>query len=130
MNEKIGLLLIDHGSRKQDANKVVIEVARLVHKMSNSLIVQHAHMELAAPSLQQAFERFVAAGVHNVIVQPYFLAPGRHSTSDIPKMVGKIVQKHPKLSIQIGAPLGVHHKMAELVLKRVREADKLNFLSK
>ena len=55
MNEKIGLLLIDHGSRKQDANKVVIEVANLVHEMSNSLIVQHAHMELAAPSLQQAF---------------------------------------------------------------------------
>ena len=129
MNEKIGLLIIDHGSRKRDANKVVIEVASLVHKMSNSLIVQHAHMELATPTLQQAFDRFVEAGVHNIIVQPYFLGPGKHSTSDIPKMVGEIAQKHPKISVQIGAPLGVHHKMAELVLERVREADRLKFLS-
>ena len=129
MNEKIGLLIIDHGSRKQGANEVVIEIASLVHKMSNSLIVQHAHMELATPTIQQAFDRFVEAGVHNIIVQPYFLGPGRHSTSDIPKMVGEIVQKHPKISVQIGAPLGVHRKMAELVLERVREADRLEFLS-
>src|SRR2546426_9564082 len=84
---KSALLLIDHGSRRQDANDLLPQVARMVREMSGFKIVHFAHMELAEPTIQQGFDACVAAGADELIVHPYFLSPGRHSRSDIPRMV-------------------------------------------
>ncbi len=122
MADKTGLLIIDHGSRRPAANRVVRQVAAMVRAKSRFLIVQHAHMELAEPTIQQGFETCVAAGVDAIVVQPYFLGPGRHSTSDIPRMLEEVARKHPRVSVRLGAPLGPHPKMGELILERIREA--------
>jgi len=121
MTKRIGLLIVDHGSLRQEANQVVSQVATMVRKNSHFLIVQHAHMELAEPNIQQGFETCVAAGVDKIIVQPYFLGPGRHSTTDIPRLIQEVSQKHPHLAVSISAPLGPDPKMGELILERVRE---------
>ena len=123
MADKTGLLIIDHGSRRPDANRVVRQVAAMVRAKSGFLIVQHAHMELAEPTIRQGFETCVAAGVDAIVVQPYFLGPGRHSTSDIPRMVGEVARKHPRVTVRLGAPLGPHPKMGELILERIGEAE-------
>lgn len=125
MAEKTGLLIIDHGSRRPDANRVVRQVAEMVRETSRFLIVQHAHMELAEPTIQQGFETCVAAGADAILVQPYFLGPGRHSTSDIPRMVREAARNHPRVTIRFSAPLGPHPKMGELILERIREAEAL-----
>ena len=122
MADKTGLLIIDHGSRRPAANRVVRQVAAMVRVKSRFLIVQHAHMELAEPTIQQGFETCVAAGVDAIVVQPYFLGPGRHSTTDIPRMLEEVAQKHPRVTVRLGAPLGPHPKMGELILERIREA--------
>lgn len=123
MAEKTGLLIIDHGSRRPDANRVVRQVAAMVRAKSGFRIVQHAHMELAEPTIRQGFETCVAAGVDAIVVQPYFLGPGRHSSSDIPRMVGEVARKHPRVTVRLGAPLGPHPKMGELILERIGEAE-------
>ena len=122
MADKTGLLIIDHGSRRPHANRVVRQVAAMVRDKSRFLIVQHAHMELAEPTIQQGFETCVEAGVEAIVVQPYFLGPGRHSTSDIPRMVREAARNHPQVTICFSAPLGPHPKMGELILERIREA--------
>lgn len=123
MAERTGLLIIDHGSRRPDANRVVRQVAEMVREKSRFLIVQHAHMELAEPTIQQGFETCVAAGVDAILVQPYFLGPGRHSTSDVPRMVREAARNHPRVAIRFSPPLGPHSKMGELILERIREAE-------
>ena len=126
MADKTGLLIIDHGSRRPDANRVVRQVAEMVRKESRFLIVQHAHMELAEPTIRQGFETCLAAGVEAIVVQPYFLGPGRHSTSDIPRMVREAARNHPQVTIRLSPPLGPHPKMGELVLERIGEAEILS----
>ncbi|MYC81484.1 MAG: sirohydrochlorin cobaltochelatase [Acidobacteria bacterium] len=126
MTDKTGLLIIDHGSRRPEANRVVRQVAEMVRKESRFVIVQHAHMELAEPTIRQGFETCMAAGVDAIVVQPYFLGPGRHSTSDIPRMVREAARNHPRVTIRLGAPLGPHPKMGELILERIREAEVLS----
>jgi sirohydrochlorin ferrochelatase len=121
MTTKPALLLIDHGSRRQDANDLLPQVARMVREMSGFKIVHFAHMELAEPTIQQGFDACVAAGADEVIVHPYFLGPGRHSRSDIPRMVGEAAANHPQVSFRITEPLGIHPKIGELILERVRE---------
>lgn len=121
MTRKPALLLIDHGSRRQDANDLLPQVARMVREMSGFKIVYFAHMELAEPTIQQGFDACVAAGADEVIVHPYFLGPGRHSRSDIPRMVAEAAAKHQQVSFRITEPLGIHTKIGELILERVRE---------
>jgi sirohydrochlorin ferrochelatase len=116
------LLIIDHGSRIQDANDLLPQVARMLRSMSDFKIVHSAHMELAEPTIQQAFEACVADGADEVIVHPYFLGPGRHSRSDIPRMVAEAAARHPQVRFRITEPLGIHSKIGELILERVRES--------
>jgi len=116
------LLLIDHGSTRDDANDLLPKVARMVRDMSDFEIVCYAHMELAEPTIQQGFDTCVDAGATEVIVQPYFLGPGRHSVSDIPRMVAEAAAKYAEVSYRLTEPLGLDPKMGELILKRVRES--------
>jgi sirohydrochlorin ferrochelatase len=116
------LLLIDHGSTRDDANELLPKIARMVREMSDFEIVCYAHMELAEPTIQQGLDTCVAAGATEVIVHPYFLSPGRHSVSDIPRMVAEAAAKYAGVSYRLTEPLGLDPKMGELILKRVRES--------
>ena len=120
--KKQALLLIDHGSTRDDANDLLPKVARMVQDMSDFEIVCYAHMELAEPTIRQGFDTCVAAGATEVIVHPYFLGPGRHSVSDIPRMVAEAAAKYAGVSYRVTEPLGLDPKMGELILKRVRES--------
>jgi sirohydrochlorin ferrochelatase len=93
----------------------------MLQSMSEFAIVHHAHMEIAEPTIQQGFDSCVAAGAAEVIVHPFFLSPGRHSTMDIPRMVAEAAEKHPHVRVQITKPLGLHPKIGELILERIRE---------
>jgi sirohydrochlorin ferrochelatase len=120
--KKSALLLIDHGSTRDDANELLPKVARMIREMSDFEIVCYAHMELAEPTIQQGFDACVAAGALEVIAHPYFLGPGRHSISDIPRMVAEAAARHSGVSYRITQPLGLDRKIGELILERARES--------
>ncbi len=116
--EKVALLLVDHGSRFQEANDMLADVATMVKRLSGLERVHYAHMELAEPTIQQGFETCVREGATAVVVHPYFLSPGRHSTSDIPRMVAEAAQAFPGIAYCVTEPLGLHPKIGEVVLER------------
>jgi sirohydrochlorin ferrochelatase len=120
--KKQALLLVDHGSTRDDANELLPKVAQLVKEISDFEIVCWAHMELAEPTVQQGFDACIERGAEEVIVHPYFLSPGRHSVSDIPRLVVEAAARHPGVSYRITSPLGLDPKMGELILQRVRES--------
>jgi len=119
--KKSALLLIDHGSIRDDANDLLLKVARMVKEMSDFEIVCYAHMELAEPTIQQGFDACIVAGADELIVHPYFLGPGRHSVSDIPDMVAQAAARHSGVSYRITEPLGLDPKIGKLILERVHE---------
>ncbi len=116
--QKVGLLLVDHGSRFQEANDMLADVAAMVKRLSGLDCVQYAHMELAEPTIEQGFARCVREGATAVVVHPYFLSPGRHSTSDIPRMVTEAARAFPGIAYCVTEPLGLHSKICEVVLER------------
>ncbi|MCI0625304.1 MAG: sirohydrochlorin cobaltochelatase [Acidobacteria bacterium] len=120
--KKQALLIIDHGSIRDDANELLPKVARMLKEMSDFEIVCYAHMELAEPTIQQGFDACIARGAEEVIVHPYFLGPGRHSVSDIPHMVAQAAARHSGISYRITEPLGLDAKIVGLILERVRES--------
>ena len=80
--------------------------------------VEAAHMELADPSIEEAFGRCVAAGATAVAVSPFFLSPGRHWQEDIPKLVKEAADKHPGVGYFVAAPLGLHPLMNDIIDSR------------
>ena len=119
---KRGLLLVDHGSRREQANAVLVQVAEIIRRQSDFAVVHYAHMEIAEPTIAQGFDACVADGVREVIVHPYFLAPGDHYNDTVPRLVAEAAARHPDVRWTITAPLGIHAKLCEVVLERVEAA--------
>ena len=114
-----GILIVDHGSRKDEANEMLPHMAELIQSLAvGDVVVRHAHMELADPDIGEGFADCVRAGATEVIVFPYMLSPGRHSTSDIPRMVAKVAQAFPGVGYSVTPAFGLHDKLAEVVLER------------
>jgi sirohydrochlorin ferrochelatase len=113
------ILLIDHGSRRDAANEMMDCMANLVQAMAGpDVVVRYAHMELAEPSIEAGVRQCVQAGATELIVFPYMLSPGKHSTGDIPRMVAAAAVAHPSLHVRVTSAFGVHEKLAELILGR------------
>ena len=113
------ILLIDHGSRRDAANEMMDCMAHLVQAMAGpAVVVRYAHMELAEPSIAAGVRACVEAGATELIVFPYMLSPGKHSTGDIPRMVAEAAAAHPSLDVRVTSAFGVHEKLAEVILGR------------
>ena len=123
----LGLVIVDHGSKKAAANDMLIDVAAMFRRVSECRIVEPAHMELAEPSIDAAFDKCVAQGATFVVVHPYFLSPGRHSTTDIPRMVAEAAARHPGVGFHVTQPLGLDDKIAQLMLQRIDHCLKNSF---
>jgi sirohydrochlorin ferrochelatase len=113
------ILLVDHGSRLDAANEMMNCMANLVQAMAGpDVVVRYAHMELAGPSIAAGVRQCVEAGATDLIVFPYMLSPGKHSTGDIPRMVAEAAEAYPALAVRVTSAFGVHEKLAEVILGR------------
>ncbi len=117
---KKALIIVDHGSKLDEANLMLAEIAQLLKDKDSAdfEIIAYCHMEIAEPTIEQAFNDCVSKGATDITVHPYFLAPGRHSTQDIPRMVKEAARNHPHISYFVTEPLGVHDKIIEVILER------------
>lgn len=116
---KLGVIIVDHGSRRAESNALLLEVVADFARASGMPIVEPAHMELAEPSIATAFARCVARGAETVVVFPYFLLPGRHWHEDIPELAAAAAKRHPGVCFLVTAPFGLHPLMAEVIRQRI-----------
>jgi sirohydrochlorin ferrochelatase len=119
-SEQIGIIIVDHGSRRRESNEMLHTAAEAFASQSEYGIVEPAHMELAEPTIAQAFQRCVDRGAKQVIVFPYFLSPGRHWTEDIPALVAEAAQPFPRVQWLVTAPFGLHPGMLNIINDRIR----------
>lgn len=119
------IMLIGHGSVRPGAGASMIRLAERVHQMGVAPIVQVGFLNYSRPTFAEALDRCVRAGALEVIVQPYFLVPGRFVRSELQALVEAGGAAHPELGLCIAEPFGDHQALARLVLKRAIEADYL-----
>lgn len=120
VGDKDGVIIVDHGSRRKESNLMLNEFVTMFRDKTGYLIVEPAHMELAEPSITNAFSSCVQQGANRVIVSPFFLFPGRHWHQDIPSLTAEAAKEHPGVSYVITAPLGLHGLLVDVVNDRIK----------
>lgn len=119
IEEGDGVIIVDHGSRRKESNLMLNEFVAMFRDRTKYPIVEPAHMELAEPSIRDAFSLCVQQGARRVIVSPFFLSPGRHWNQDIPSLTAEAAKEHPGISYVITAPLGLHELLVDVVNDRI-----------
>jgi sirohydrochlorin ferrochelatase len=117
--KNLGIIIVDHGSRRDESNAMLLQVVEQFAQMSGLPIVEPAHMELAEPSIAAAFDRCVARGAKTVVVFPYFLLPGRHWHEDIPRLAAEAAAEHAGVKFLVTAPLSLHPLLSEIISQRI-----------
>jgi sirohydrochlorin ferrochelatase len=122
---KTGIIIVDHGSRRAQSNQMLEEVARLFgERFAQKFdVVEAAHMELAEPSIASAYATCVERGATRVVVCPFFLGPGKHWTTDIPRLTAEAAQNHAGTAYHVTMPLGVDDLILDLLFKRASHCD-------
>jgi sirohydrochlorin ferrochelatase len=119
---KRAVLLVDHGSRRPEANALVEGLARAL-RSELGRIVEVAHLEAATPSIEQGIDACVAGGAVEITVLPCFLALGRHVKQDVPALARKAAARHRGVRVRVAEPIGTHPKVVEILLERLRETE-------
>jgi sirohydrochlorin ferrochelatase len=115
------IIIVDHGSKKDESNQMLVEVAKLFYERFSSKynIVEPAHMELAEPSIEDAYSNCVKRGANFIIICPFFLGPGRHWQQDIPSLALEASAKFPGTNYHVAKPLGIDDLILDLLEKRL-----------
>jgi sirohydrochlorin ferrochelatase len=115
-----GIIIVDHGSRREASNQMLEQIAELFAQRFTEKydIVEPAHMELAEPLIATAYARCVQRGATRVIVCPFFLGPGKHWTSDIPRLTADAAAPFPHTRFHVAQTLGIDDLILDLLDKR------------
>jgi sirohydrochlorin ferrochelatase len=116
------ILMMAHGSRIREANDAAREIAARVKKMTQFEIVEVSFREQHLPNIQQGVDSCVAQGARRILLVPYFLYLGAHVLEDLPEELAEARKRHPGVDMVLGKHLGVHNKLAEIVVERIAES--------
>jgi hypothetical protein len=92
-NQKIGLLLVNHGSRSATWRQALLDLETKVKgpilQAGSVQETKTAFMEYNEPSIATRLKEFDAEGFTDVIIVPVFLSVSSHSFDDIPTIIGQ-----------------------------------------
>jgi len=140
--KKIGVLLVNHGSRSDAWRNGLLELEKnvkdsILHDGSVSG-VKTAFMEYTEPSIATRLKEFDAENYSDVVIVPVFLTVSSHSFDDIPTLIGqkdnpksielfkieKIERYTPKARVHIAPLLDFTDMLKRNVLRRFNELSK------
>lgn len=111
------LLIVDHGSRNENANRAISDLAGRIAEARPDWRVAHAHMELAQPDVPSTIDALVGDGVGEIHVHLHFLGRGHHVRNTIPELMDAARARHQNLRITISDPIGEHPRLVDIVLE-------------
>jgi sirohydrochlorin ferrochelatase len=122
---KTGVILLGHGSRREEANDEIRAIARMVQAGDKGGCYEVAYLSFANPSLTDAAEDLIDKGFDNIIVMPVFLVTGNHITRDIPSKLLMLKTSYPEVNFIMAKHFGAHPEIVKIVQERIMAASEL-----
>jgi len=96
-----GIVLFGHGARDPEWAGPMRRMAARIEAQAPAVPVRLAFMEFMSPTLDEAVDQLVAAGVGRIRVVPVFLAQGGHLKRDVPLAVAAAARRHETVTIEL-----------------------------
>ena len=120
---KFGIVIAGHGSRDPDAVREFETLVKLVQQRAPNQVIHHGYLEFSSPTISEAIEQNIAAGMTQIAVVPGVLLAARHAKNDMPSELLAMANKYPALDFHFGAPLNLHPQLLQLAQERIIEAE-------
>ncbi len=119
------ILLVAHGSRRDEANDDLLKLAEMFTKATTDEIVEVGFLEIAHPSIPEGLQTCAERGAESISILPFFLSPGDHVTRDLANFRDRFLAQSPQIACHVCPPIGLHSKLVELMLLRLSEGRQL-----
>lgn len=118
------IIIVGHGNTEPDTDGTAFIAERLhgmIHADCRKDCVRVAYLQFMKPDLRESLEKAAEEGVKKVLIHPFFLSRGFHVTENIPSIIQNFRNDYPDVDVICSAPLGVHQKLADVVLERIKD---------
>lgn len=123
---KTALLLIAHGSPREDSNQDILSILEIVRLRNAFDEVAVAYLDCNTPDIAEAVEKLAADRVTRITAVPYFLHEGRHTAVDVPSELEKASNCFRTIEFLLGNYVGAHRAVTGVLSRRAREAMEQN----
>jgi sirohydrochlorin cobaltochelatase len=100
------IILFAHGARDPEWAAPFSIVKRQLQTARPDVQVELAFQDFMTPTLEAAVANSAAQGAKRVVLAPLFMAQGGHLKQDLPLLVAKIREQHPRIELQVLPAIG------------------------
>ncbi len=121
---KRGLLLIDRGSREQEAKDELEYICKKVQQKGNYAFVNYCFLEVIPPFIPEGIANCLKTEIDSLTIVPYFLYPGKKvkiAVSEAAKLQAKT-----NVKFTVTKPMSMHKTMVDLVNSKIESALRKN----
>ncbi|MFD2703899.1 sirohydrochlorin chelatase [Salibacterium lacus] len=114
------VLYVGHGTRVPEGSRQMKAFVEETKKSVPCSVQETCFLELSEPDIPAGAARCVEQGADIITVVPVLLLTAGHIKEDIPAELQKVQEIYPHLTIQYGAPFGLHPKMLDVLMLRLK----------
>ncbi|MGA2066408.1 MAG: precorrin-8X methylmutase [Thermoguttaceae bacterium] len=119
MNGSPPILIVSHGSRRPEANQGFVEmVARVALRLGHPGVLP-AFFSIVGPSIEDRVAELASQGARRIVLMPYFLHAGRHTTRDIPERLEECRRRWPLVELELLPTLEEDAVIEDVVAERL-----------
>jgi len=114
-----GILILAHGSRRQEADQPLKSLIQQVKDKTGEQLIYSAYLQFSEPDLEAGIAYLIAKGADKIKVIPLFLFDGTHVNLDIPQQLQLLRDKHPGIEVKMSRHLGDDERIADIIVDRI-----------
>jgi precorrin-8X/cobalt-precorrin-8 methylmutase len=117
--EKVGVLLISHGSPRDEANDAFAELTAKVATRLDSKNILPTFFSIKRPNIMDQVGKLAQQGIKRIIMLPYFLGNGQHIRADIPAQLEQCSEQYPEIEIEFLSTLQGEPGVEDVLTERL-----------
>lgn len=116
---KRGIIIVGHGSHKGEANEALFNIVVSLKQRLEVDLIEPAFFSIVQPDLPTAIDRLVGMGCSSILILPFFLFQGNHTSRDIPQILEETKSKYPELEICLQKSIGSDPRILDMLEERI-----------
>ncbi len=104
--ENTALILFAHGARDPEWANPMRRVRAAILEDAPTARVELAFLEFMSPDLEACAAALAEEGFARIVVVPMFIAQGGHLKNDVPRLMERLRERHPRVAFDLAPPVG------------------------